>query len=187
ETQPLHQRDVRGEAVILVACDIAVVPVVNETRRAREALPDAGPGTVRERRAFDLVRRRRRAPEEGFGEFDVAIAFVHLTSPGDPFGSSNTTRACSSPMRTSSPRTAIGLPSIVALSGRDHGPASTKPPGGTLPLAVSVSSAMRSLMRTSEYDSVPYGVRSPRIAMPARSSQEPGIPAASTTAPSSRS
>ena len=74
-----EQRHVLGEAVIVVARDVARVAVgdVTAPRRMREAVPDARPGAVGERRAFDLVGGRGGAPEKVSGK---AIHLTHRSS-----------------------------------------------------------------------------------------------------------
>jgi hypothetical protein len=52
----------------MVAGDVAGVAVLGLARRVDEALPDAWPGAVGQRRAFDLVGRGRRAPQEAVGK-----------------------------------------------------------------------------------------------------------------------
>ena len=52
----------------MIAGDVAGVAVVRAARRVREAVPDARPRPVRERRALDLVGGRRRAPQKARGE-----------------------------------------------------------------------------------------------------------------------
>ena len=78
-----HQRGVVGVAAILVAGHIPGIAVAHEARRAREALPDARPGAIGERRALDLVGRRRAAPEKCFRKFDAAFASRRHVENGD--------------------------------------------------------------------------------------------------------
>ena len=79
QSELAHQRDVLAPAVVVVAGDVAGVAVMHHRRRVREALPDARPRTVGEGRAFDLIRGRRRAPEEAVGK---AIRFFHRGDSG---------------------------------------------------------------------------------------------------------
>src|SRR6185503_1129400 len=64
QPQRMHQIDIALEASIMVAGNVAGIAVRNSPGRVHEAMPDAGPGAVRERRAFDLVSRRGAAPQE---------------------------------------------------------------------------------------------------------------------------
>src|SRR5256885_2290111 len=74
EPQVGEQRDVFGGAAVVIAGDVPRVAVGGEPRRVGEAVPDARPRAVGERRALDLVRGRRGAPEEPLGE---ANHFTH--------------------------------------------------------------------------------------------------------------
>ena len=74
EPQVGEQRDVFGEAAVVIAGHVAGVAVGGEPRRVGEAVPDARPRAVGERRALDLVGGRRGAPEEPLGE---ANHFTH--------------------------------------------------------------------------------------------------------------
>ena len=81
DPEPPHQRDVVGVPAVVVTGDVARLAVVHAVRRVREAVPDAGPGAVGERRALDLVGRRRRAPEEVVRELDQAFTGCHRRPP----------------------------------------------------------------------------------------------------------
>ena len=59
-----HERDVVAIAVVEVARDRAVVAVPDLAGRCAEAIPDALAAAVLGRRAFDLVRGGRGAPDE---------------------------------------------------------------------------------------------------------------------------
>ena len=59
-----HERDVVAVAVVEVARDGAVVAVADLAGRGAEAIPHALAAAVLGGRAFDLERRRRRAPDE---------------------------------------------------------------------------------------------------------------------------
>ena len=64
QAQRVHQVDIALEAPIMVAGDVAGIAVDNAPWCVYEAMPDARPRAVRERRAFDLVRGRSAAPQE---------------------------------------------------------------------------------------------------------------------------
>src|SRR5207249_2651724 len=63
-----HQRDVLCITIVVIACDVARVPVRRATGRVGETMPDARPGAVRQGRPFDLIRRRRGAPQKAVWE-----------------------------------------------------------------------------------------------------------------------
>ena len=64
EPELAHERDVVAIAVVEVARDRAVVAVAHLAGRRAEAIPHALAAAVLVRGALDLVRRRRRAPDE---------------------------------------------------------------------------------------------------------------------------
>ncbi len=64
EPEPAHQRNVVGIAVVEVAGDVPGVAVPDLARRRAEPIPHALASSVLVGRAFDLVRRGRRAPDE---------------------------------------------------------------------------------------------------------------------------
>ena len=64
----LHQRDVRLVPVVVVVGDVARVVVPHVARRVCVPVPDGLAFAVLMRRAFNLRRRRRHAPDEAFGE-----------------------------------------------------------------------------------------------------------------------
>ena len=68
EAEVVEQRHVVPEAVIMVAGDVPRFAVRGAARGVGEAMPDARPGAVGERRAFDLVGRGCRPPEEVVGK-----------------------------------------------------------------------------------------------------------------------
>jgi hypothetical protein len=55
--EPLHQRDVLGPAVVVVAGLRPAAAVLDPARLGGEGVPDAGPAAVLGDRALDLVRR----------------------------------------------------------------------------------------------------------------------------------
>ena len=63
-----HQVEVLAPAVVVLAGRVAGVAVVHLARRAREAVPDRLAAAVDLRRALDLERRCRGAPDEVLGE-----------------------------------------------------------------------------------------------------------------------
>ena len=67
-----HQVDIGGVAVVVIGGDVARVVVDDVARDVAEVLPDARPRAVRERRPFDLIRRRGGAPQESLGKVVVA-------------------------------------------------------------------------------------------------------------------
>ena len=70
EAQFAHQEEIVGEAPVVITGHVAGIAVGNPARLVDEAVPDAGPGAIGERRALDLVGRGRSAPEEAGGEAD---------------------------------------------------------------------------------------------------------------------
>jgi hypothetical protein len=68
QTESLHERHVVAPAIIVIARDIPGVAIRRPTGTVRESLPYAGACTVGERTAFDLIGRRRGAPEKRIGE-----------------------------------------------------------------------------------------------------------------------
>ncbi len=64
----LHRLDVLGISMEVVAGEVAGVAVAYPSGRAREAVPDGFASSVLVHRAFDLVRRGGRAPQETVGE-----------------------------------------------------------------------------------------------------------------------
>ncbi len=64
QAERLHQFDVLRPAVVVVAGDVAGVPLENVARRVGEAIPDRLPFAVLVPGALDLVRGRRRAPHK---------------------------------------------------------------------------------------------------------------------------
>ncbi len=104
EPERAHQRDVLRVPAVVVARDIAGVTVVDTPGRMREAVPDARAGAVGERRAFDLVRRRRRAPQEPRRK-DPGSGCAHEPPPAAP---SVTCSRCSWPSFASGTRTPSG-------------------------------------------------------------------------------
>ncbi len=71
QAERLHQLHVVLVAAIVVAGDVAGVAAHHHARRVREALPDAGTGTVGQWRTFDLVGRRGGAPMETIRETET--------------------------------------------------------------------------------------------------------------------
>ena len=64
EAELAHQLDVLGPTAIVVAGDVARAAALDPAGEMRERVPDRRALAVRVRRTLDLVRRRRRAPEE---------------------------------------------------------------------------------------------------------------------------
>ncbi len=64
EAQIAHQTNILAEPSVVVAGEVASRAIGNFARRVREAMPNAFPGAVRQRRAFDLVGACGCAPEE---------------------------------------------------------------------------------------------------------------------------
>ena len=64
EAAARQQRDVLAPAMIMVAGDVAVVAAFDAAGRVAEDVPDALAAPVGIDRAFDLVARRRGAPDE---------------------------------------------------------------------------------------------------------------------------
>ena len=80
EPQLTHQPDVLSPAVVVVAGHVAGVAVLDLARRVAEAVPDALALAVFVRRALDLVRRRRRPPQE-IGRPRARIVRRHGVAP----------------------------------------------------------------------------------------------------------
>jgi hypothetical protein len=76
-----HELHVAAIASIVIAGHVAGVAVLHEVGRMAEALPDAGACAIRQRRAFDLVSRRGRAPQEFIWELDCSIPYFGHLSP----------------------------------------------------------------------------------------------------------
>ena len=70
-----HQVDIGGVAVVVIGGDVARIVVDDVAGRVTELLPDARPRTIRERRPFDLIRRRGGAPQKSIGK---AVVATHL-------------------------------------------------------------------------------------------------------------
>ncbi len=64
QPESLHQSDVFGVAVVVVACDIAGVAVVDRAGNPAEGVPNGRRTATLGDRSLDLVRRCRRAPTE---------------------------------------------------------------------------------------------------------------------------
>ena len=64
QTQFPHQRHIVPIMAVMIAGDIAGIAVADSARGMGELVPDAGTGTIGQRRTFDLVGGSRRAPEE---------------------------------------------------------------------------------------------------------------------------
>ena len=88
EAELAHQRDVVAVAVVEVARDRAGVAVPHLAGRRAEAVPDALAAAVLVGRAFDLVRRGRRAPDEVGREaiYAVGLAWSSSRMAGDGCG-----------------------------------------------------------------------------------------------------
>jgi hypothetical protein len=71
EPELLHEADVVAPPPVVIAGDVTGVAVRNETGSVTEAMPDVRAGAIGERRAFDLVRGGRRAPQEAIGKAKV--------------------------------------------------------------------------------------------------------------------
>ena len=76
EPQAPHQSNILGRAAIMIASDVAGVPVVHQTGRVGKAVPDAGAGSIGEWRALDLVGCRGTAPKKSAGKLRVAHGLV---------------------------------------------------------------------------------------------------------------
>src|SRR5262249_59505941 len=63
-----EQIDIVAPAVIVVAGDIAGIAILHAPRRMGEDIPDAFAASVFVDGAFDLIARRRRAPDEVGGK-----------------------------------------------------------------------------------------------------------------------
>ena len=61
---PAHQRNVLGEAMVVVAGDIAGIAIGDAAGNPAIAVPDAGAPPVGRGGAFDLIARGRNAPDE---------------------------------------------------------------------------------------------------------------------------
>ena len=70
EPELAHQRDIVGEAVVLVAGDVARLAPQGTAGGVGKAVPDARARAVGERRALDLIGGRGRPPEEVAGKPD---------------------------------------------------------------------------------------------------------------------
>jgi hypothetical protein len=68
EAELAHERDVTLPAPVVIARRVTGLAVRRQARRMRETLPDARASAIRQRRALDLVRRRRGAPEKRIGK-----------------------------------------------------------------------------------------------------------------------
>ena len=96
DAEPPHQRDVLGEAVVVVAGDRAGGAVGDPARLGGEGVPDAGALAVLGGRPLDLVRRGAGAEAEARWELGSGQAGGHgdncagdrRRSAGDPTGSS---------------------------------------------------------------------------------------------------
>ena len=147
----LHQRDVVGVAPIVVAGDVAGVAVAHSPGVCAKRCQMLGPGAVGERRAFDLVGRRRAAPQEARREIRCDLAsstclryMVALDRrPGRELVE------CAARRRCHASRLAVDA---SRRGGAARGPARRARirPAATRPPAVSVSSAIRSPCVASE-------------------------------------
>lgn len=66
-----HELDVGLISIVVVAGNVAGVTVRRHSRRVREAMPDAWPRSIGKRRSFDLIGRRRSAPQKIRRKLDV--------------------------------------------------------------------------------------------------------------------
>ena len=139
EAELLHQRDVALHSVVMVAGHVAGVALGrHQARIVAEALPDARPGAVGQRRALDLIGGGGRAPQEIVGEtghFLSLLSGMMITIRLDRIG------LPVAAMWSARSRHLIGRPSTRAAgSGPANGQARTKPPGGrALPPIVAVN------------------------------------------------
>ena len=131
EAEAAQDRDVLGDAVVLVAGDVAVRAVRDGSRGVREAVPDRLALAVLAPRPLDLVRGRRGAPGEALGEAPGARHAI-LARP------------------SSGARASSGVASRAASSSRSAGgPVSARSSQRSVSSAASPGSRTRSGPRTS--------------------------------------
>ena len=111
EPELAHQRDVLPEAPVVVAGHVPRVAVAHPPGRVREAVPDARTGPVAQRRAFDLIGRSRRAPEE-------MLRKGHVSSTRRTSGASSRRCAVKASSGIAAPPARYGLSTRANASGR---------------------------------------------------------------------
>src|SRR5262249_57493444 len=80
-----EQIDIVAPAVIVVAGDIAGIAILHAPRRMGEDIPDAFAASVFVDGAFDLIARRRRAPDEVGGKRTI-VGSGGAVAPGPTRG-----------------------------------------------------------------------------------------------------